>query len=146
MKIALACDHGGLDLKHAIINYLKENGYEYEDFGTYSHESCDYPDYAKLAARAVVNRECDLGILVCGTGIGIGIAANKIKGVRCALCNDVFSAKATRAHNDANMMSIGQRVIGEGHALEIVAAFLNGKFEGDRHIQRIEKMMALEEE
>ncbi len=146
MKIAVACDHGGYQLKQAIISYLDSKDYEYVDFGTYNEESCDYPDFAAPAAKAVANKECDLGILICGTGIGIGIAANKVKGIRCALCNDVFSAKATRAHNDANMMSIGQRVIGEGLALEIVEAFLNGEYEGGRHQNRIEKMMALEEE
>lgn len=146
MKIAVACDHGGFRLKNVLIGYLKDNGYEVEDYGCYDEESCDYPDYAGKAALAVSKGICDKGIVICGTGIGVSITANKVKGIRCALCHDVFSAKATRAHNDTNMLAIGQRVIGEGLALEIVKAWLEGQYEGGRHDQRIAKMMAYEEE
>ena len=110
--LALGCDHGGYPLMKEVIKYLDEAGIEYKNFGTYSEESCDYPVYAKLAANAVVSGECDKGILICGTGIGISITANKIKGIRCALCHDCFSAKATRLHNDANMLAMGARVVG----------------------------------
>lgn len=146
MKIAMACDHGGLRLKNVLKEYLLENGYEVEDFGTNSEDSCDYPDYAGKAAKAVASGACDKGVVVCGTGIGVSITANKVKGIRCALCHDVFSAKATRAHNDSNMIAMGQRVIGEGLALEILKAWLSTEFEGGRHVQRIEKMMAYEGE
>lgn len=146
MKIAIACDHGGLRLKNVLMEDMKKQGYEVVDFGTYSEESCDYPDYASKAAKAVANGECDKGVVVCGTGIGVSIVANKVKGIRCALCHDVFSAKATRAHNDTNMLAMGQRVIGEGLALEIVKAWLEGQYEGGRHDQRIAKMMAYEGE
>ena len=143
---AIACDHGGFRLKNVLIENMKAQGVEVVDFGTYSEESCDYPDYASKAAKAVANGECDRGVVVCGTGIGVSITANKVKGIRCALCHDVFSAKATRAHNDANMIAMGQRVIGEGLAVEILNAWLHTEFEGGRHIKRIEKMMALERE
>lgn len=146
MKIAMACDHGGLRLKNLLKEYLLVNGYEVEDFGTNSEDSCDYPDYAGKAAKAVASGACDKGVVVCGTGIGVSITANKVNGIRCALCHDVFSAKATRAHNDSNMIAMGQRVIGEGLALEILKAWLSTEFEGGRHIQRIEKMMAYEGE
>jgi ribose 5-phosphate isomerase B len=146
MKIAIACDHGGFRLKNVLIENMKAQGVEVVDFGTYSEESCDYPDYASKAAKAVANGECDRGVVVCGTGIGVSITANKVKGIRCALCHDVFSAKATRAHNDANMIAMGQRVVGEGLAVEILNAWLHTEFEGGRHIKRIEKMMALERE
>lgn len=146
MKIAIACDHGGFRLKNVLIENMKAQGVEVVDFGTYSEESCDYPDYASKAAKAVANGECDRGVVVCGTGIGVSITANKVKGIRCALCHDVFSAKATRAHNDANMIAMGQRVIGEGLAVEILNAWLHTEFEGGRHIKRIEKMKALERE
>ena len=146
MKIAVACDHGGFRLKNVLVEYLKDNGYEVEDFGTNSEDSCDYPDYAGKAAKAVASGACDKGVVVCGTGIGVSITANKVNGIRCALCHDVFSAKATRAHNDSNMIAMGQRVIGEGLALEILKAWLSTEFEGGRHVQRIEKMMAYEGE
>ena len=146
MKIAMACDHGGLRLKNVLKEYLLDNGYEVEDFGTNSEDSCDYPDYAGKAAKAVASGASDKGVLVCGTGIGVSITANKVNGIRCALCHDVFSAKATRAHNDSNMIAMGQRVIGEGLALEILKAWLSTEFEGGRHVQRIEKMMAYEGE
>jgi ribose 5-phosphate isomerase B len=136
--IALGCDHGGLELKNTIIDYLKENNIEYKDFGTYTSDSVDYPVYGKAVANAVASGECDKGILICGTGIGISIAANKVKGIRAALCHDVFSAKATREHNNANILAMGGRVVGKGLALEIVKAFLETPFSNDeRHIRRI---------
>ena len=144
--IAFGSDHGGYGLKQEIIGYLEEKGIEYKDYGCYDESPCDYPVFGKKAAQAVVSGECEKGILICGTGIGISIAANKIKGVRAALCHDVFSAKATRAHNDTNMIAMGQRVIGEGLAVEILNAWLHTDFEGGRHVKRIEKMMALEKE
>ena len=146
MKIAMACDHGGLRLKNVLKEYLLVNGYEVEDFGTNSEDSCDYPDYAGTAAKAVASGAGDKGGVVCGTGRGVSITANKVNCIRCALCHDVFSAKATRAHNDSNMIAMGQRVIGEGLALEILKAWLSTEFEGGRHVQRSEKMMAYEGE
>jgi len=136
--IGLGCDHGGFELKGEIIKYLEKNNIEYKDYGTYSKQSTDYPIYAKAVAEAVVNGVCEKGILICGTGIGMSISANKIKGIRAALCHDVFSAKATREHNDANILALGARVIGTGHAIEIVNAFLNTDFSNDeRHKRRI---------
>lgn len=136
--IGLGCDHGGLELKNTIINYLKSQNIEYKDYGTYTSDSCDYPVYGKAVANAVASGECDKGIIICGTGIGISITANKVKGIRAALCHDVFSAKATREHNDANILAMGARVIGPGLALEIVKAFLETDFSNDeRHIRRI---------
>ena len=140
MKIAIGCDHGAFRLKNEIIEFLNSENYEVKDFGTYSEESCDYPDIALPVAEAVVNKECDFGILVCGTGIGIGIAANKVPGVRAALCSDTFSAHATREHNNANILTMGQRVVGTGLALDIVKTFLNTEFEGERHQKRIDKI------
>lgn len=144
MKIALGCDHGGLNLKNEIKSHLEKRGYETEDFGTYTTDSCDYPDYAEKVGNAVVSKACDLGILVCGTGIGISIAANKISGVRAALCCDTFSAHATREHNNANILALGERVVGRGLALDIVDTFLNAEFEGDRHQRRVDKISDLE--
>ena len=139
--IALGCDHGGFGLKQAVMKYLEEKGLEYKDFGTYSEESCDYPVYGEAVARAVASGECDRGIIICGTGIGISIAANKVHGIRAALCGDVFSAKATREHNDANILAMGARVTGPGLALEIVKAFLETPFSNDeRHIRRINQI------
>ncbi len=136
--IGIGCDHGGFELKGEIIKYLEEHNIEYKDFGTYSDESTDYPIYGKKVANAVVSGECEKGILICGTGIGISITANKIKGIRAALCHDVFSAKATRLHNNANILAMGGRVVGPGLALEIVDAFLNTEFSNEeRHIRRI---------
>lgn len=136
--IGLGCDHGGLELKKIVMDYLDSQNIEYKDFGTYTSESCDYPVYGKAVANAIVKGECDKGIIICGTGIGISIAANKIKGIRAALCHDVFSAKATREHNNANILAMGARVIGPGLAIEIVKAFLETKFSNDeRHIRRI---------
>lgn len=144
MKIAIGADHGGFELKEEIIKYLEKNGYEYKDFGTYSTESCDYPDIALPVAEAVASKEFDRGILICGTGIGIGISANKVPGIRAALCSDTFSAHATREHNDANILTMGQRVVGPGLALDIVKIFLNTEFEGDRHVRRLEKITQIE--
>lgn len=139
--IAIGCDHGGFELKKEIIKYLEDKGCEYKDYGTYTSESCDYPVYAKKVAHAILDGECDKGILICGTGIGIGITANKIKGIRAALCHDVFSAQATREHNDANIVTLGARVIGPGLAVKIVDTFLNTEFSNDeRHINRIRQM------
>ena len=145
MNIAVASDHGGLQLKNIIVKYLKENGYQVTDFGTQNEESVDYPDFAGKAAKAVAKGQCDKGIVICGTGIGVSITANKVKGIRCALVHDCFSAKATAQHNDTNMLAMGQRVIGEGLALDIVDTWLTTTYEGGRHDLRIQKMMAYEE-
>ena len=144
MKIALGCDHGGLNLKNEILNYLKEEGMEVKDFGTYTEEACDYADISLPVAEAVAAKEFDFGILICGTGIGIGIAANKVPGIRAALCSDTFSAHATREHNNANILTMGQRVVGTGLALDIVKTFLNTEFEGERHQKRIDKISEIE--
>lgn len=136
--IALGCDHGGFDLMQEVMEHLDRRGIEYKNFGTFTKESCDYPTYAKLVANAVVDGGCEKGILICGTGIGISIAANKVPGIRCALCHDCFSAKATREHNDANVLAMGGRIIGAGHALDVVDLFLDTPFSNDeRHIRRI---------
>lgn len=145
MKIAVACDHGGLVLKTALLRYLSDNGYEAVDFGTDCADSCDYPDYALPAAEAVATGACERGILICSTGIGISIAANKVRGIRCAHCHDTYSAKYTRLHNDANMLAFGQKIIGEGLMLEIVETFLKTPFEGGRHQRRVDKIAAIEE-
>ena len=144
MKLALGCDHGGFELMQEVKAHLDELGIEYEDFGTYSTESCNYPVFAKAAAAAVASGKCDRGIVICGTGIGISISANKIHGIRCALCSDCFSAEMTRRHNDANMLAMGGRVVGPGLALKIVDAFLNAEFDGGRHETRVKMMMDLE--
>ena len=143
-KIAIGCDHGGIELKSEIKKYLLEEGYEVKDFGSNSSDSCDYPDYAVPVAEAVAAKEYDFGILICGTGIGIGIAANKVPGIRAALCSDTFSAHATREHNNANILTLGQRVVGPGLALDIVKTFLHTEFEGGRHINRIDKISEVE--
>ncbi|MGM9599360.1 MAG: ribose 5-phosphate isomerase B [Faecousia sp.] len=145
MKIAMACDHGGLELKETIKKHLEQRGFEVADFGTYSKDSCDYPDYARPAAEAVASGECERGILVCTTGIGVSITANKVKGVRCALLSDPVSARLTRQHNDTNMMALGQGFVGPMLALQIVDTWLDTAFEGGRHQRRIDKMMAIEE-
>ena len=141
--IALGCDHGGYELKQEIIKYLEAHGLEYKDYGTYSTESCDYSDYAQAVAKAILSKECDRGILICGTGIGISIAANRFPGIRAANCTDCFMAEATREHNDANILALGARVVGSGLALKIVDTFLNTEFSKDsRHIRRIGKIDA----
>ena len=139
--IAIGCDHGGFPLKKDIIKFLEKSGYEYKDYGTYIEESCDYPEYAKKVAHAVADGECEKGIIICGTGIGVCMTANKVKGVRAALVHDCFSAKATREHNDANVLTMGARVIGPGLAEEIVKIFLETPFSNDeRHIRRISQI------
>lgn len=136
--IAIGSDHGGFELKKKLMEHLSERGLEYKDFGTYSSASCDYPVYAKAVARAVAFGECDRGILICGTGIGVSMTANKVHGIRAALCGDCFSAEATRQHNDANVLCMGARVVGEGLALKIADTFLDTPFSNDeRHIRRI---------
>ena len=142
--IALACDHAALDMKKEVAALLDEMGLEYRDFGTYTKDSCDYPVFAARAARAVASGECDRGILICGTGIGISIAANKIRGIRCALCSDPVSAQLTRRHNDANMLAFGARILGTELARGIVRAFLTTPFEGGRHQRRIDLITRLE--
>jgi len=138
MMIALGSDHGGYGLKQEVIKHLKERGLEYKDYGCYSEESCDYPVYGRAVAEAVASGECERGIIICGTGIGISITANKVPGIRAALCHDCFSAEATRQHNDANVLAMGARVIGPGLALKIVDIFLDTPFSNDeRHVRRI---------
>ena len=144
--IAIGSDHGGFALKQEIMKHLEERKLEYIDFGTYSSDSCDYPQYGAAVGRAVADGSCERGILICGTGIGISISANKIHGVRAALCGDCFSAEMTRRHNDANIVALGARVVGPGLALKIVDTFLDTEFEGGRHARRVEQMMALEED
>lgn len=139
--IALGSDHGGYELKQEIISHLESRGIAYRDYGSYSPEPADYPEYAHTVAHAVVNGECEKGILICGTGIGISIAANKVKGIRAAVCTDCFTAEATRMHNDANILALGGRVVGPGLALKIVDTFLNTPFSGEeRHSRRISKI------
>ena len=144
MKIAVACDHGGLNLKNEVINYLKEHGYEYVNFGTDTDDSCDYPDLALPAAEAVASGKCEKGIIICSTGIGVSIVANKVPGVRCAHCHDSYCAEFTRLHNDANVLALGEKVIGVGYALKIVNTFLNTEFEGGRHQRRVDKITEIE--
>lgn len=139
--IALGSDHGGYELKQEIKKYLDETGIQYKDFGCNSTESCDYPEYAKAVAQSVSKGECEKGILICGTGIGISIAANKVKGIRAAVCTDCFTAEATRLHNDANILALGGRVVGAGLAIKITDTFLNTEFSGDeRHKRRISQI------
>ena len=145
MKISVACDPGGLALKNAVVDWLKQNGYKVTDYGTDSTASCDYPDYAVKAAEAVAEGVCDFGIVVCTTGIGISIAANKVKGVRCALCSEPLSAKMTRLHNDANMLALGGGIVGVNLGLEIVKTFLETPFsEEEKHVRRIGKIAEIE--
>ena len=144
MKIALGSDHGGLNLKESVKEHLLTKGYEVNDFGTYTQESCDYPDIAEKVAIEVRDKNYEFGILVCGTGIGIGIATNKVNGIRAALCHDTFSAHATREHNNANILTMGERVIGTSLAIDIVDTFLSTTFEGGRHQTRIDKISRLE--
>ena len=144
MKIALGCDHGGYDLKQHVIKVLERLGHEAEDFGCFSKESCDYPDFGAAAAKAVAAGKCDRGIVLCTTGLGISLAANKVKGVRCAHCADCLQAEMTRRHNNANMMAIGAGFTGPNMAERMVEVFLSTEFEGGRHARRVEKLMALE--
>ncbi|NLV49192.1 MAG: ribose 5-phosphate isomerase B [Clostridiales bacterium] len=142
--LAIASDHGGFALKSEIIRHLEELGVEYRDYGTFTDESVDYPVYAEKAARAVVSGECDRGIVICGTGIGVSIAANKVRGIRCALCCDSYSAEMSRQHNNSNVLALGGRVTGPGLALKIVDVFLNTEFSGGRHARRVDLISDIE--
>ena len=145
MKIAIGCDHGALALKNTVKAHLEKEGYEVCDYGTYTLDSCDYPDFAEKAAKAVASGECEKGIVLCTTGIGISIAANKVKGIRCALLHDIWSAKMTREHNDTNMMALGAAIVGEMLGLQIVDTWLGTEFSAEaKHQRRIDKTMALE--
>ena len=145
MKVSIGCDHGALALKNKVVEFLQKKGYEVVDFGTNTEDSCDYPDFCAAAARAVASGECDRGIVLCTTGIGASIAANKVDGIRCALLSDVWSAKMTRLHNDTNMMAVGAGVIRPRLALKIITTWLETEFSGEeRHQRRIDKVMALE--
>ena len=146
MKISLACDHGGLSLKLAVKQHLEALGHQVEDFGTHTRDSCDYSDFAAPAAQAVAKGQCERGIVICTTGIGVSITANKVKGIRCALLSDLMSARLTRQHNDANMMAIGAGFTGKNMAERMVEVFLSTEFEGGRHERRVNKIMALEQE
>ena len=145
MKIAIGCDHGALALKNTVKAHLEKKGYEVCDYGTYTLDSCDYPDFAEKAAKAVASGECEKGIVLCTTGIGISIAANKVKGIRCALLADIWSAKMTREHNDTNMMAMGAAIVGELLAKQIVDTWLGTEFSGEaKHQRRIDKITAIE--
>lgn len=147
MKISIACDHGALALKNKVMAHLMNKGYEVVNFGTDTLDSCDYPDFGAQAAKAVASGECEKGIVLCTTGIGMSIVANKVDGIRCALLSDIMSARLTRQHNDTNMMAMGAGVVGEMLALEIVDTWLGTEFSGEaRHQRRIDKVMALEKE
>lgn len=147
MRVALGCDHGGYDLKQEIIKYLEAKGIEYRDYGCKSIQSCDYPEFGSAAARAVALGECEKGIVICTTGIGISIAANKIKGIRCALCSEPVSARLTREHNDANVLAMGAGIVGTNLALGIVDTFLNTQFSGEeKHSRRVAAITAIESE
>jgi ribose 5-phosphate isomerase B len=143
--IAIACDHGGYALKEAVKAHLTEAGYQVQDFGTNSLDSCDYPDFAAAAAKAVAEGACEKGIVICTTGIGVSIVANKVKGIRCALCSDTLSAEMTRRHNDTNMLAMGAGIVGQNLALAIVDKWLTTAFEGGRHQRRVDKITALEQ-
>lgn len=142
--LAIGCDHGGYKLKEEIVSHLKANNVEFKDFGVFEEKSVDYPDIASAVCKSILSGECENGVLVCGTGIGISIAANKHKGIRAAVCSDEFSAKFTRLHNDANVLCLGGRVIGPGLACELVDIFLNTGFEGGRHALRVNKITEIE--
>ena len=144
MKIAIASDHGGFDLKEQVKVWLQEMGHEVEDFGCHSKESCDYPDFGAAAARAVASGQCERGIVICTTGIGISITANKVKGIRCALCSEPWSAEMSRRHNNANMLAMGAGAVGPLLARRIVETFLTTEFEGGRHQRRVDKITAVE--
>ena len=144
MRIALGCDHNGLELKRLTMGLLQELGHECQDMGCYDTNSVDYPDVAREVAEAVAESRFDHGVLICGTGIGMSISANKVHGIRAALCNDVFSARRARQHNDANVLCLGSDVLGKGPALEVVTAYVEARFEGERHARRVEKIAAME--
>ena len=145
MKIAIGNDHSALELKAVVIKHLEENGHEVVDYGTNTNESCDYPIYGEKVALAIKNNEAELGILICGTGIGISLAANKVPGIRAAVCSEPYSAKMTRAHNNANILAFGARVVGQDLAKMIVDAFVNTKFEGERHQRRVDMLTEIEQ-
>ena len=145
MRIAIGSDHGGFTLKQAIMRRLEELGHTYDDFGCYDTTSTDYPDVAIPLAKAVANEEYEQGILICSTGIGMSMVANKVKGIRAALCGDVFSARRARQHNDANILCLGEAVTGQGHAREIVTNYLSAEYERGRHVPRLKKMHSIEE-
>lgn len=142
--IAIGCDHGGINIKNAVIEYLKENGIEYNDFGCYTTDSVDYPEYAYKVAKCVADGNAELGIICCGTGIGVSMAANKVKGIRAAVCTDEFCAEMTRRHNNANIMCMGGRVIDEAKAVKLASIFLNTPFEGGRHDKRVNMITDIE--
>lgn len=144
MKIAIGNDHAAVTMKNHIVKYLEDKGYEMVNFGTDTSDSCDYPVYGEKVARAVASGECELGILICGTGIGISLAANKVKGIRAAVCSESYSARLTRQHNNANIIAFGARVVGEAVAEEIVDEFLNAKYEGGRHQRRVDMISEIE--
>ena len=144
MKIAIGCDHGGFEHKNAIAEHLKERGFEVTDCGIYENKSVDYPDIAVKVCEQITSKSCELGILVCGTGIGMSLAANKVKGIRAAACSEHFSAKYTRLHNNSNILCLGGRVIGIGTAIELVDLFVDTEFEGGRHETRVNKITAIE--
>jgi ribose 5-phosphate isomerase B len=145
MIIGIGSDHGGFDLKEEMISFLKENGYQVKDFGTHSKESVDYPDFGRVVGEAVVAGEIDRGVVICGTGIGISISANKVKGVRAALCGDVYSARMSREHNNANVLAMGGRVLGVDLAKEILSTYLKSEFQGGRHERRVNKIAEIED-
>lgn len=145
MKVAIGCDHGGLNIKNAIIEYLKKNEIEYTDFGCYTEESVDYPIYGYKVATAVAENSDTLGVLCCGTGIGISMSANKVKGIRAAVCTNEFMAEMTRRHNNSNIICLGGRIIDEETAVKLADIFLNTEFEGDRHTKRVDMITAIEE-
>ena len=144
MKIAFGCDHGGYDLKEDVIEFLESRGIEVLDLGTHSTASVDYPDFGKAVGEAVQSKKADLGIVICGTGIGISLAANKVEGIRAAVVSDTFSARMARMHNNANVLAFGARVVGKGLAIDLVKAWLDSPFEGGRHERRVDKIMAIE--
>lgn len=144
MKIGIGSDHGGYELKEELKKYMLEKGIDVIDYGTNDLTSVDYPDYGKIVAEAVVNKEVERGVVICGTGIGISIAANKVKGIRCALCSDTYSARMSMEHNNANMIALGGRVLGVDLAKEILSVYLNSTFQGGRHLRRIEKISEIE--
>ena len=144
MKIAVGSDHGGLELKKEVVKFLEAQGHEVKDFGTHTTDSCDYPQYGVAVAEAVVSGDFEKGVIICGTGQGIALAANKVKGARAVVCSDTFSAEMTRAHNDANILSLGERVVGKGLALKILETWFNTDFEGGRHTNRVDLIKATE--
>ena len=146
MKIVIGCDHAGFGIKDAVKKHIEEMGHEVTDVGTYSTDSCHYPIYASAACKKILDGECELGILICGTGIGISLAANKVKGIRAAVCSDAYSASMTRRHNNSNILAFGSRVVGQGTAETIVDAFLGAEYEGGRHQTRVDMVMEIENE